>query len=33
MIVVLVLGMVCDALFSKLSDVVRRNRGLGAIRL
>lgn len=33
MIVVLVLGMVFDALFSRLSDVVRTNRGLGATLL
>lgn len=33
MIVVLILGMVIDALFSKLSEVIRRNRGLGATRL
>lgn len=33
MIVVLILGMVFDGLFSKLADVVRRNRGLGASRL
>ncbi|MGC3994549.1 MAG: ABC transporter permease [Propionicimonas sp.] len=33
MIVVLVLGMVFDKLFSKLSDIVRVNRGLGATLL
>lgn len=33
MIVVLVLGMIFDALFSKLSEIVRQNRGLGATRL
>lgn len=33
MIVVLVLGMVFDAVFSRMSDVVRRRRGLGTVRL
>ncbi|MCA0250788.1 MAG: ABC transporter permease [Actinobacteria bacterium] len=33
MIVVLVLGTVFDGLFSKLTEIVRRNRGLGATRL
>lgn len=33
MIVVLILGMVIDTLFSKLAEVIRRNRGLSATRL